>query len=226
MNDTAPFHPQARNSVAGAAGSSIGVLLHSPRLYDMFLELALLGRAPRFREQLLGLAELRPGETILDVGCGTGSLAMLARKAVGPAGIACGVDASPEMIAWARRKAERAGVEVSLQRASAQALPFPDAHFDAVLSTLMLHHLSGKARTQLVHEARRVLKPGGRVLIVDFAAASPRKGLMRHLRHRHGNVPLAQILTLLEGAGLAIAASGPVGIKNVHYALARVPAAS
>ncbi len=226
MNETQIRHSPAPQHMPGTAGAGIGVLLHRPRLYDFFVELALLGRAPSFREQLLGLAALRPGEVVLDIGCGTGSLALLAKEATGASGIVCGVDASAEMIAWARQKAERAGAEVDFQRAPAQALPFPDGRFDVAFSTLMLHHLPKKARARLAAEARRVMRPGGRVLVVDFAAASPRKGLMRHLRHRHGNVALPEILALLEEAGLDVVARGAVGIKGVHYALARVPAVS
>lgn len=228
MSGNTPFDAPAREKRSGhtAAAGAIGVLLHNPRLYDLFVQLALIGREPSFRERLLRLAALHPGEAVLDVGCGTGSLALMAKEAVGAAGVVCGVDASAEMISWARQKAGRAGAEVDFRQAPVQALPFSDASFEVALSTLMLHHLPKKARAQLAAEARRVVRPGGRVLVVDFAEASPRKGLRRHLRHRHGNVALHEILSLLEGAGLSVTASGPVGIKNVHYALATVPAAN
>lgn len=228
MTATAPAetHVRDRRSGAGATMGALGVLLHKPRLYDLFVQLALIGREPSFRERLLALAGLRPGEAVLDVGCGTGSLALMAKEAVGSEGIVCGIDAAAEMVLWAGQKARRAGAEVDFRQACAQAIPFPDAFFDVVLSTLMLHHLPKKARIQLAAEARRVLKPGGRVLVVDFAEASPRKGLKRHLRHRHGKVALHRILSLLEGADLNVIASGPVGIENVHYALATAAAAN
>lgn len=228
MTATAPADTRLRDRRSGASptAGALGVLLHKPRLYDLFVQLALIGREPSFRERLLDLAGLRTGETVLDVGCGTGSLALMAKEAVGAEGSVCGIDAAGEMVSWAQQKARRADIEVDFRRASAQALPFPDASFDVVLSTLMLHHLPKKARTQLATEARRVLRPGGRVLVVDFAETSPRKGLKRHLQHRHGKVALHQILSLLEGADLSVLASGPVGIKNVHYALATAPAAN
>ena len=224
MSEAAPANASARGMRSGdtTAAGPIGVLLHRPRLYDLFIELALIGREPSFRRQLLDLAGPRPGEAILDVGCGTGSLALMAREAVGATGVVCGVDASAEMISWARQKARRIGVEADFRRAPAQALPYPDALFDVVLSTLMLHHLPKKARTQLAAEARRVVKPGGRVLVVDFAEESRRKGFMRHLHHPHRNVALHEILALLEGAGLSIVASGPLGMQTVHFALAAV----
>lgn len=228
MNEAASVDASARSMRSGdtAAAGTVGVLLHRPRLYDLFVELALIGREPSFRRQLLDLAGPRPGDAVLDVGCGTGSLALMARKAVGPTGVICGVDASAEMISWARQKARRAGIEADFKQAAAQALPYPDALFDVVLSTLMLHHLPKKARTQLAAEARRVVKPGGRVLVVDFAEESRRKGLRRHLRHRHGNVALHEILALLDGAGLSVVASGPLGIQTVHFALAVVRSSS
>ena len=228
MSEAASADASARGMRSGdtAAAGTVGVLLHRPRLYDLFVELALIGREPSFRRQLLALAGPRPGEAVLDVGCGTGSLALMAREAVGPTGVICGVDASAEMISWARQKARRAGVEADFKQAAAQALPYPDAFFDVVLSTLMLHHLPKKARTQLAAEARRVVKPGGRVLVVDFAEKSRRKGLRRHLRHRHGNLALHEILALLDGSGLSVVASGPLGIQTVHFALAVVRSSS
>ena len=77
----------------------------------------------------------------MDIGCGTGTLAIAAKRRVGPAGGVFEVDASPEMIARARKKARKRGVAVNLENAVVQNLPFEDASFDAVLSTVMLHHL-------------------------------------------------------------------------------------
>jgi ubiquinone/menaquinone biosynthesis C-methylase UbiE len=75
------------------------------------------------------------GESVLDVGCGTGSLAIAARRRLGTDGKVFGIDASPEMIARATSKVARAGISVSFRVAVAEALPFPDAQFDVVLST-------------------------------------------------------------------------------------------
>src|SRR5207253_9348675 len=106
------------------------------------------GRERAFRGKILSFANLRPGEAVLDVGCGTGSLAIAARRYVGSTGAVCGIDASPEMLARAEKKASKAGLEVIFKNGAAQALPFPDAQFDTVLSTLMLHHLPRKGREQ------------------------------------------------------------------------------
>jgi ubiquinone/menaquinone biosynthesis C-methylase UbiE len=181
----------------------------------------LLGRERAFRERLVQLARLEPGQSVLDVGCGTGSLAIAAKRRVGAAGTVQGIDASPEMIARARTKARKAGLDVHFTIGVVEALPFPDGHFDAVLSTLMLHHLPRDARQQCAREMRRVLKPGGHVLAVDFGgAARDRKGLIGHF-HRHGRVEVHDIVKLLGEAGFEIAESGAVGVRDMNFVLAR-----
>jgi ubiquinone/menaquinone biosynthesis C-methylase UbiE len=196
-----------------------GLVLHRAAAYDFFVWLMTRGREAAMREQILRLARLAPGEAVLDVGCGTGTLAIAAKRQVGAAGKVQGIDASPEMLARAARKARRAGVDVAFSTAPAQALPFPDASFDAVLTSVMLHHLPRPARAQCAGEMRRVLKPGGRVLAVDFAAAQE-KGLLAHLHRRHGHVTPHDIVALLGAAGLDVKASGAVGFRSLHYALA------
>jgi ubiquinone/menaquinone biosynthesis C-methylase UbiE len=127
------------------------------------------------------------------------------------------------MIRRANRKAQRRGVEVVFKNAVAEALPFPDAHFDAVLSTLMLHHLPVKARQACVREIRRVLRPGGRILAVDFGKpARESRGLLAHL-HRHGHVKLEDMTAMLSEAGLNQEQKGPVGVLDLEFVLASVP---
>ena len=201
-----------------------GIVLHSAVGYDWLVWLATLGRERAFREKLLRLAHLGPGESVLDVGCGTGTLAIAAKRVAGAAGRVHGIDASPEMIARAERKATKAGVEVVFQNALAQALPFPDAQFDAVLSTVMLHHLTRKVREQAAAEMRRVLKPGGRVLAVDFGGnTAKKKRLLNHFHRRHGHVALSDILALLGEAGLKIIESGEMGVRDLHFVRAAAP---
>lgn len=203
----------------------VGAVLHSALLYDAIVWLAFRGRERRFRQRLLSLSGLRLGEHVLDVGCGTGTLTILAKEAVGPSGIVCGIDASREMIARARAKAARAGIEIRFENAAAQVLSFPDSSFDLVLSTMMLHHLGRGARRELAAELRRVLKPGGRTLLVDFARPAMRRTEFGgHFRHRHGHVDLPEIMGLLESAGLRPVESGAVGVKNMHFVLATQPA--
>jgi ubiquinone/menaquinone biosynthesis C-methylase UbiE len=199
----------------------VGVVLHSPRFYDAIVWFALRGRERRMRQRLLDLAHIRHGESVLDVGCGTGTLAILAKQIVGPSGTVCGIDPSQEMLARANAKAARAGVEVRFENAAAQALPFANAGFDLALSTMMLHHLARAARRELAAEMHRVVKPGGRALIVDFAASvGSGKGWGGHFRRRQGHVDLGEIAALLEGAGFRPVESGAIGIKNLHFVLA------
>jgi ubiquinone/menaquinone biosynthesis C-methylase UbiE len=129
------------------------------------------------------------------------------------------------MIARCTRKAARARVAVTFQVAAAEELPFPDARFDVVLSTLMLHHLPKPTRQQCAAEIRRVLKPGGRVLAVDFDRAHARRGLLAHI-HRHGHVPVEDIIRVLAGAGLAAIRSGAVGMADLRYVVAEAPPAA
>lgn len=200
----------------------VGLVLHRAAAYDFFVWLMSGGREGAFRERILRLARLQPGEAVLDVGCGTGSLAIAAKRQAGAAGKVHGIDASPEMLARAAKKARRAGMNVAFTQAPAQALPFPDASFDVVLTTVMLHHLPRPGRAQCAREMRRVLKPGGRVLAVDFAA-SQEKGLAGHLHQRHGHVKLEDIVALLGAAGLEVKESGAVGFRSLQFALATAP---
>src|SRR5688500_16619205 len=116
------------------------VMPSQARYYDLLAWLLPLGREPAFRARLVDLASLEPGEKVLDVGCGTGTLAIAAKRRVGATGIVHGIDASREMIARATRKANKAGVDVTFRTAVVEALPFPHRQLDVVLSTLMLHH--------------------------------------------------------------------------------------
>lgn len=201
-----------------------GLTLHNAARYDLLVWLMTLGRVQAFRDRMLRFARLRRGETVLDVGCGTGSLAIAAKRQVGTEGEVYGLDASPEMIARAQNKARRAGVDVEFKNALAQLLPFPDARFDVVLTTLMLHHLSSKARQELAREIRRILKPGGRVLAIDFGGTEPdTKALINRFHRRHGHVELKKIIALLDDAGMNVTASGPVGLRDLNFALATVP---
>ena len=134
-------------------------VLHNPRAYDWLARIVTLGGEAKFRRRVVDLAELHPGLAMLDVGCGTGTLLSEAAKRVGPSGSVRGVDRSVEMLAHARRKATAQGVNAGFHEGSSDRLPFPDASFDVVFCTLMLHHLPAPMQLATVAEMCRVLRP-------------------------------------------------------------------
>ena len=181
-------------------------------LYDVLVGVLFLGRERAVRELTLDLAGLQPGDSVLDVGCGTGSLAVATRQRMGPAAAVHGIDAAPEMIARARRKAAEAGVDVDFRTAAAERLPYPDGRFDAVLSSLMLHHLPVDLRRPALAEMRRVLKPGGRLPVVDFAP--PEHPVTRALTtvllgHTMAHNNLSDNLPLVRAVGFVHVEHGP-----------------
>jgi ubiquinone/menaquinone biosynthesis C-methylase UbiE len=131
--------------------------------YDAFT--ALLGAA-RLHRLLIGQAELAAGQRVLEIGCGTGNLTVRAKRAHPDVDIV-GSDPDPLALARARRKA-RALTGIRFELGYSQQLPYPDASFDRVLSALMLHHLDLDTKTATAAEVRRVLRPGGRLHLVDF----------------------------------------------------------
>ena len=207
-------------TAAQSVPTTKGLVLHKAFLYDMLLWFLSRGKEGEMREKALRLARLSSGESVLDIGCGTGTLAIAAKRRVGESGMACGVDASPQMLARAVKKARKAGLGVDFRNAAVEALPFRDSQFDVVLSTLMLHHLPGKVREQCVQEIRRVLKPGGRVLIIDFGPLEPRqKSIIDHFHH-HGHASLPSMIELVQRVGMEVAESGAVSISNLNYVYA------
>lgn len=197
----------------------IGITLHSAGLYDLLVKVVTFGHEHAFRERMLGFASLKPGEDVLDVGCGTGTLALLAKRKVGAKGRVEGIDAAGEMIARATKKARRAGLDVAFSMAPAQKLPFADGEFDVVLGTLMFHHLPKTGRMEFAAEALRVLRPGGRLFLVDFAKPPRRKRIFR--LHRHGHVDLDRIAEGITGLGFTVTESGDVGSNRLRYLVAR-----
>ncbi|MBM3882468.1 MAG: methyltransferase domain-containing protein [Verrucomicrobia bacterium] len=145
-----------------------GKVIRNPHAYDWLVRILTLGGEKKFREQTLDLADLQPGESVLDVGCGTGMLLIEAAKRVGPSGTLHGIEPSSEMVAHARRKAAAESVTAHFAEGSAERLPFPDASFDVVFCTMVLHHLPVPMHATAIAEMHRVLRPGGRIVIVDL----------------------------------------------------------
>lgn len=156
------LHPSSHSA------SAHGVTIGTPRLYEVFTAVIGLRRGGVFR-QLVEASGVRPGDRVLDVGCGPGSFTRLIAEAVGPDGRVVGVDAAPEMIAYASRKAKTMH-NCHFQVGAAESLPFDPGSFDVVVSSLMLHHLPDEERPLALREMRRVLVPQGRIMIADVRA--------------------------------------------------------
>src|SRR5215475_5627342 len=204
-------------------GAAPGATLHSPRFYDWLAAAYCLGREGRMRDRTLDVAGVVAGEHVLDVCCGTGTLSLAARRRVGAGGVVHGIDASEEMIARARTKSGRRRLPVTFEIATAQSLPFPDAMFDVVLCTLALHHLSEDARAAAIAEMRRVVKPGGRVLVVEFSkgrgvwAMLHPVALLHALKTQH---VLDGAVGMMKRAGLGRVVTARLGFGVLGYALA------
>jgi ubiquinone/menaquinone biosynthesis C-methylase UbiE len=189
--------------------------------YDLLLRLIWCGSERIYREKTVELAGLRTGELVLDVGCGTGTLAIAAKRRVGPVRTVSGLDASREMISRARKKAAGADAEINFQMASAEALPFSEATFDVVLSTTVLHCLSDRARPLCIREMVRVLKPNGRLLLIDFGGSNREKrSLIGHLR-AHRNFDLFDLIPAIHESGLTDLSSGSLDFSDLQFLIAK-----
>ncbi len=178
-----------------------GSIIRWARLYDLLFARKLS------KEHKLALKYAAPqsGEKALDVGCGPGTMAIALGEKTSPGGEVVGIDASPDMIRVAARKAKKAGSVARFEAAAIEWLPFADATFDLATSTFMLHHLPEDVRAKGLEEVRRVLKPGGRFVIVDFASDSG--SFLGHILsvfgHSHGKSTFPHLETALREAGFA-----------------------
>ena len=150
-------------------------------LYDTLQKL--LGVASAHRP-LVDQANIRLDQRVLEIGCGTGNLAILVKR-LHPGVEIVGLDPDPKALARARRKAEREALPVQLDLGFAEELPYPDESFDRVFSAFMFHHLELDGKEKTLQEVRRVLKPGGSLHLLDLGGAKVRSdGLMARLQHR------------------------------------------
>jgi ubiquinone/menaquinone biosynthesis C-methylase UbiE len=139
------------------------------RAFDPVVRLTM--RETRFKRELLDQAAIEPGQCVLDLGCGTGTLSILAKQAV-PEAEVIGLDGDPDILKQARAKADAADTEVRFDHGYSTELPYDPASFDRVLSTLFFHHLTTEDKRTTLREIARVLRPGGELHIADFTKGS------------------------------------------------------
>lgn len=184
--------------------------------YDLLMKVITLGRERILRQMTVRLAPVRPEDRVLEVGCGTGTLSLAAWKQAGSSGKVYGIDVAPEMIAVARRKATRAGAEVDFQVGSMDHLPFPDDQFDVGLCSFMIFHVPEAVRRRGVAEIRRVLRPGGHLLIVD-SIRPPRPSLIGWLVGSGLPQDLRALLPAMQEAGFTDIETGPTSFNGVAF---------
>jgi ubiquinone/menaquinone biosynthesis C-methylase UbiE len=119
------------------------------------------------KESLIRQADIQAGQRVLDLGCGTGTLTVLIKR-LHPEAEVVGLDGDEQVLEIARAKTKKAGVELTLDQGMAYDLPYPDGSFERVLSSLMFHHLTTENKLLALLEAYRVLRPGGRLHMIDF----------------------------------------------------------
>ncbi len=134
-------------------------------LYDPLV--ALTCRDTAVKKRLVDAAGLAPGQRVLDLGCGTGNLALGVKQAC-PSADVVGFDADPRMLGRAAAKARRSGLGVRFDQGFARSLPYADGSFERVVSSLFFHHLAPAAKAAAMGEAFRVLAPGGEIHVADW----------------------------------------------------------
>lgn len=206
-----------------SSSSPQGKLVHQAVQYDWLIRGITIGRGKQLRKRMVDLLPLRVGDVVLDVGCGTGDLAIEVVKRVGSQGRVVGIDGSEEMIARARQKVQRRHLPIEFRVEQAETLSFPDHSFDVVVSSLVFHALPGSLKLSVIATIARVLKEGGHLIIIDFLNSSE-----HILTHSAQPADPHDLPTLLRHGGLQPVQSGripflTVGIPPLGFVSALLP---
>lgn len=170
---------------------------YDPMMQHLFPEAAI-------KTALISQANIQPGQNILDMGCGTGTLTLLIKQTQ-PNATVYGLDVDAQVLGIARNKAEQARKTIVLHQGTATCLLYPDGSFDCVFASLMLHHLTQEDKRRALKEAFRILKPGGELHVADFGKPHDRTMRLISLAVRwaeqiHDNV-LGLLPVFMEEAG-------------------------
>ncbi len=161
-------HGQPHAHGAASKGDKRGHHIHWASHYDLFVRLFTFGRGGGVRRKTIDLAALRPGDAVVELGCGTAELSRRAKQAVGSEGRVIAIDPSPEMLAEARTLAGKEDADVEFREAGMQATGLPDECANVVIVSLAVHHVYEEDRTRAFAEILRILTNNGRFVIVDF----------------------------------------------------------
>lgn len=181
--------------------------------YDVYMRKVTFGREQALRQRTVALAQVKPGDCVLEVGCGTGSLTLAAKRKAGPAGKVFGIDVIPGMIEASQQKAAQAHEDITFQLGSIDHIPFPKDTFDVVISSFMIFHMSEATRRKGIVDIYRVLKPDGQLLVLDLAMPAQRlqRAIAQRMVFRGGLAhDVRELLPLMEAAGFSGVEGGPV----------------
>jgi ubiquinone/menaquinone biosynthesis C-methylase UbiE len=201
------------------------ILGNMAHYYDRLSFFWFQGREKEIRRMTVEMAGIKPGDNVLEIGCGTGSLTLVAKAQAGQGNV-CGIDAAPEMVEVARGKAARTGTSIEFKQGFLQEIPYPDRSFDQVLCSFMIFHTSQGVRVKGFTEIARVLKPGGRVFILDTSTPTRPwvKRIVKLLMGRMVSHSLSELLPVLQSSGFKDIQVGPTRFRILAFAAGVKPA--